>query len=69
MDSGEKMRFSLRTHIGDVWYLTGCTARHDGVDVRPRVQMYGQCVARKPYFHQPSHSSCFPYFRVVLMEL
>jgi hypothetical protein len=49
--------------------MTEHTACRDTVDVRPRAQTYGQCVKRKPYFHQPSHSSCFPYFRVVLMEL
>jgi hypothetical protein len=63
------MRFTLRTHIVDVWYLVGRTARRDAEDVRPRARKYDQCVAGKPYFHQPSHSSCFPYFRVVLVEL
>jgi hypothetical protein len=31
--------------------------------------MYSNCVARKPSFHQTSHHSCFPYFKVVLVEL
>jgi hypothetical protein len=26
-------------------------------------------VTGKPYFYQPSRSFCFPYFRVVLVEL
>jgi hypothetical protein len=69
VDSGKKMRFSLRTHIVDVQYLVGCTASRDVVDVRPQVRTYGQCVVGKPYFHQLSHSSCFLYFRVVLVEL
>jgi hypothetical protein len=39
-----------------------------GADIRSRDQTYGlvvtqwtygQCVTRKPYFHQLSHSSCF----------
>jgi hypothetical protein len=69
VDSREKMRFSLRTHIADVRYLARRTARPDMVDVRPRARTCGQCVAGKPYFRQPSHSSCFPYFIVVLVEL
>jgi hypothetical protein len=63
------MRFSLRTHIADVWCCVGRTARRDMVDVQPRARTYGQYVTGKPYFHQTSHSSCFPYFRVVLVEL
>jgi hypothetical protein len=45
VDSGEKMRFSPK----DV-----------GVDIRPVMThlTYGQSVTGKPYFHQPSHSSC-----------
>jgi hypothetical protein len=34
-DNGEKMRFSLITHIADVWYLVGHTTRRDTVDVWP----------------------------------
>ena len=49
--------------------MTRCIACHDMVDVWTRAWMYGQCVTGKPYFHQPSHSSCFCYFRVVLVEL
>jgi hypothetical protein len=30
-----------------------------GVDVQSRDWTYGQSVIGKPYFHQPSHSSCF----------
>jgi hypothetical protein len=63
------MRFSLRTHIADVRYYAGCTACRDTADVRPRAWTYDQYVAGKSYFHWPSHSSCFPYFRVVLVEL
>jgi hypothetical protein len=63
------MRFSLKTHIVDVRCCAGHTARRDMVDVRLRARTYGQCVIGKPYFHQSSHSSCFPYFRVVLVEL
>jgi hypothetical protein len=63
------MRFSLRTHITDVWYIAGHTARCDTVDVRLRAWSCGQCVTRKPNFHQPSHTSCFSYFRVILVEL
>jgi hypothetical protein len=63
------MRFSLRTHIADVWYLARRTTHRDMVDVRPQALTYDQCVTRKPYFHQLSHSSCFPYFRVILIEL
>ena len=48
---------------------TGCTAYRDTVDVCTRAQTYGQCETEKPYFHIPSHSSYFPYFKVVLVEL
>jgi hypothetical protein len=63
------MRFSLRTHIANVRYCAGHLAHRDTVDVQSRTQMYGQYVVGKPYFHQPSHSSCFPYFRVILVEI
>jgi hypothetical protein len=63
------MRFSPSTHIADVQYLAGHTAYRDMADVQPRAQTYGQCEAGKPYFHQTSHRSCFPCFRVVLVEL
>jgi hypothetical protein len=63
------MRFSLRTHIADVWYCAGRMACRDTTDVRSRAWTYGQCVAGKPYFHQTSHNSCFPCFRVALVEL
>jgi hypothetical protein len=63
------MRFSLGTHIVDAWYLAGYTVCRDIVDVRSRARTYGQCVTGKPYFHQPSHSSNFLYFRVVLVAL
>jgi hypothetical protein len=63
------MRFSLRIHIADVQYCARRMACRDMADVRPRAWTYGQCAAGKPYFHQPSHSSCFPYFIVVLVEL
>jgi hypothetical protein len=39
--------------------MTGRTAYHDTVDVRPQSRTYGQCVIGKQYFHQPSHSSSF----------
>jgi hypothetical protein len=65
----KKMRFSLRTHIADVRYCVRFMACRDTVDVQLQTQTYGQCVTGKPYFHQPSRSSCFPYFRVVLVEL
>ena len=48
---------------------TGCTAHRDMVDIRTRARMYGQCETGKPYFHLPSHSSCFPYLGVILVEL
>jgi hypothetical protein len=38
-------------------------------DLRTQARTYGHYVAGKPYFHQTSHSSCFPYFIVVLVEL
>jgi hypothetical protein len=63
------MRFSLRTHIVDVWCCARRTACRDMADVRSRAWTYGHCVAGKPYFHQTSYSSCFPCFRVVLVEL
>jgi hypothetical protein len=63
------MRFSLRTYIADVRYLAGRMACRDTTDVRPQARTYGQYVVGKPYFHQPSHSLCFPYFRVILVEL
>ena len=31
--------------------------------------MYGPECDRELYFYQSSHSSCFPYFRVVLIEI
>jgi hypothetical protein len=68
-DNREKMRFSLRIHIADVRYRAGCAARHDTVDVWPKARMCGLYVIGKSYFHQPFHSSYFPYFRVVLVEL
>jgi hypothetical protein len=63
------MRFSLKIHIADVRYLAERTACRNMADVRPRTRTYGQCVAGKSNFHQTSHSSCFPCFRVVLVEL
>ena len=48
---------------------TGHTARHDTLDVHTWAQTYGRCVIGKPYFHLLSHSSYFPHFRVVLVEL
>jgi hypothetical protein len=47
----------------------GCTACHYTADVRTWAREYGHCVAENPYFHQTSHSSCFPYLVVVLVEL
>ena len=44
-------------------------ARRDTVDVRTRARTYDQCETGKPYFHLPSHSSYFPYFRVILVKL
>ena len=49
--------------------MTGCTACHDTMNVRTRAWTYGQCVTGKPYFHLPSHRSCFSYFRVILVKL
>ena len=60
------MRFSLEQTYGIV---TRCTACRDTVNVQTQAWTYGQCVVGKPYFHQLSHSSYFPYFRVVLVEL
>jgi hypothetical protein len=37
-----------------------------GVDVQSHDRTYGQSVTGKPYFHQPSHNSCF---LVALVEL
>ena len=44
-------------------------ARREMVDVCTQVQTYGQCKTGKPHFHLLSHSSCFPYFGVILVEL
>jgi hypothetical protein len=63
------MRFSPRTHIADIRCCAKRTACRDIEDVHSRAQTYGHCVADKPYFHQTSNNSCFPCFRVVLMEL
>jgi hypothetical protein len=63
------MRFSIRTHAADVRCCAGYTACRNTADVHARARTYGHCVAEKPYFHQTSHSSCFPYFIAVLMEL
>jgi hypothetical protein len=63
------MRFSLRTHIADIRCCAGHTTRRDTVDVWPRAQTHSQCVTGKPYFHQPSNCSYFPYFKVVLVKL
>ena len=38
-------------------------------DVRPRTWTYGPECDRGLYFHQLSHSSNFPYSRVVLVEI
>ena len=35
------------------------TAHHNTVDIWHQAWMYGQSVTGKPYFHQPSHNSCF----------
>ena len=35
----------------------------------PEPRTYGQRETGKPYFDLPSHSSCFPYFRVILVQL
>ena len=48
---------------------TESMARCDAVDVCTWAQTYGQCETGKPYFHLPSHSSYFPYFRFILVEL
>jgi hypothetical protein len=40
-----------------------------GADVQSRDQTYGPECERGLYFHQPSHSFCFPYSRVVLVEI
>ena len=45
------------------------TARCDTVDIRTRALTYGQCEIGKPYFHIPSHNSCFSYFGFILVEL
>jgi hypothetical protein len=63
------MRFSPRTHIVDVWCCARCTACRDTADIRSWARTYGHYVPGKPYFHQTSHSSCFPWFRVFLVEL
>jgi hypothetical protein len=63
------MRFSLKNHIANIRYCAGRNTCCDVVDIRPQARTYGQCVTGKPNFYQPSHSSCFPYFRVVLVEL
>jgi hypothetical protein len=45
------------------------TARRDAVDVWPRARTYSQCVTGDFILTNRLHSSCFPYFRVVLVEL
>jgi hypothetical protein len=60
------MRFSPSTHIADVRYLARRMACCDMADVWSRARTYGQCAARKPYFHQMSHSSCFPCFSGIM---
>jgi hypothetical protein len=48
--------------------MTRRTARCDLADVRPRAECTAR-VAGKPYFHQPSHSSCFLVCALVEIEL
>jgi hypothetical protein len=59
------MRFSLKDVRADVrsydqtyGLVTRRTAHSDIVDIRPRARTYSQSVTGKPYFHQPSYSSC-----------
>jgi hypothetical protein len=49
--------------------VTKRTACRDMVDLRPLAQTYDQCMIGNFIFIKPSHSSCFPYFKVVLVEL
>ena len=63
------MRFSLKTVERTYGLETGHTAQSVTIDVRPRAQTYGQSVIGKLHFYHPSHSSCFPYSRAVLVEI
>jgi hypothetical protein len=48
---------------------TGRTACHCTADVRTRYRTYDHCVARKSYFCQMFHNSCFPWFRTVIVGI
>jgi hypothetical protein len=65
----EKMKFSLKASEQTYGLTTEHTVQSITADVRPRAQTYGLECDRGLYFHQLSHSSCFPYSRVVLVEI
>jgi hypothetical protein len=65
----KKMRFSLKTLERTYGLETERTLRSITVDIQPRARTYGPECDRELYFHQQSHSSCFPYSRVVLVEI
>jgi hypothetical protein len=62
------MRFSLSTHIADVRCCARCTACRNTADVRTRAESTVSVWQENPILPM-SHSSSFPYFIVVLVEL
>jgi hypothetical protein len=65
----EKIRFSLKTMEQTYGLETRCTVRSITANVRPQAQKYNPECDNRLYFHQPSHSFCFPYSIVVLLEI
>jgi hypothetical protein len=69
VDSREKMRFSLKNSKWTYCLETERTARSVIADVWSRAWTYDQIVIGELHFYQPSHSSCFPCSKVVLVEV
>jgi hypothetical protein len=65
----EKIGFSMKTSKWTYGLETERTVQSITMDVRPRARTYGSKCDKELYFHQPSHSSCFLIFRVVLVEI
>jgi hypothetical protein len=65
----EKMRFSLKTSERTYSLKIRHTIRSIIVDVQPQGQTYGPECDKGLYFHRLSYTSCFPYSRVVLVEI
>jgi hypothetical protein len=59
VDSGDKMRFSLKTSKRKYGLEIGRTARSVIVNVQPRAQMYNQSMTGELHFYQQSLAHVF----------